>query len=372
MTVGYFCATPLHILHAVTMRLTTDKDAQGDIVVYNHFADAPRMVGALEGLGLFRRVILYDNNTLSLAGKVRRLWHALVPDTGIRSLLTNPFPYDKVVFFALDALTMTQLMQKGGDCAFYYGEDGIGSYINPALYRFSDVSRLLLWITGRRKYLAAVKGVYLHDPALRVANTHLAAVQMERLAFTDPAMVRVLRALWDVDENALDTSRPVMYFQEPLREVFDTDAPYIEEQALALAEEAFGPGRLYVKRHPRMAVEQPTDDRVLPCNAPYERVMGLWDQSATTLVSVISTAALQPLMLCGQRPVMVFLYRLLLDEGQPLRQLWDAFFEKLNARYGLEDRLFIPGSADELKEAMTRAAGAWREHYGNETGNTKK
>ena len=371
MTVGYFCATPLHILHAVTMRLTTDRDATGDIVVYNHFADAPRMVMALEGLGLFRRVTLYDNHTLSLSGKARRLWHSLVPDRVIRPLLTGPFPYDKVVFFALDALTMTQLMQKGRSCAFYYGEDGIGSYINPALYRFSDVSRLLLRLTGRQKYLAAVQGIYLHDPDLRVVNTHLTGVRMERLPFTAPAMVRVLRALWTVEEAALDTTRPVTYFREPLREVFGADAPHVEEMALALAEEAFGPHRLYIKRHPRMA-EGAVDHRTLPCNAPYERLMELWDQSATTLVSVISTAALQPLLLCGQQPTMIFLYRLLLAEGQPMRQTWDTFFEKLNARYGLGDRLFIPGSADELKEAMTRAAGAWNERYGNETGNPEK
>lgn len=372
MTVGYFCATPLHILHAVTMRLTTDKDTYGDIYVYNHFSDAPRMVEALKGLGLFHQVVLYDNCTQHIGDKARRLWHSLVPDKTIQSLLMDPFPYNKVVFFALDALTMTQLMEKGQACDFYYGEDGIGSYINPVLYRFSGISRLLLSLTGRKKYLSAVKGIYLHDPDLRVVNRHLPAVKMERAPFTDPDMERVLETLWAVDETVLDTTRPVMYFQEPLREVFDADAPHIEAQALSLAEEAFGPDKLYVKCHPRMVSKLPADHRILPCNAPYERIMGLWNQSTVTLVSVISTAALQPLLLCGKRPVMIFLYRLLLNETQPLRQLWDEFFEKLCACHRLEGRLFIPNCAAELEKALKQAAECWSNNYGNETGNSKK
>lgn len=370
MNVGYFCATPLHILHAVTMHLSNDKQTEGDIYIYNHFADAPRMVDALKELGLFQRVVLYDNSTRYVGDKFRRLWHSFVPDKVIRPLLTGDFPYQKAVFFALDALTMTQLMKKGRDCEFYFGEDGIGSYINPSLYRFSEISRFLLWLTGRRKYLATVKGIYLHDPALRVTNLHLPAEPMERVSFTDPAMEQVLRALWAVDESLLDTTRPVMYFQEPLREVFGTDAPHVEELALTLAEGAFGQGRLYVKAHPRMVKTVSKDAKLLPINAPYERLMGLWEQTTATLVSVISTASLQPLLLCGQRPVMIFLYRLLLNESHPMRQTWDAFFEKLHARYGLEGRLFIPDSADQLKEAMACAAKV--ECYGNETGNTEE
>ena len=370
MAVGYFCATPLHILHAVSMRLTTDRDAEGDIYVYNHFADAPRMVESLKGMGLFRKATLYCNNTLSLKEKMRRLWHAFVPDMAMRPLLTEPFLYKKVIFFALDALTMTQLMAKGQNCDFYYGEDGVGSYINPALYRFSGVSRLLLRLTGRNRYIAAVKGIYLHAPDLRVVNTHLTGVTMEKVPYDDPAMERALQMLWPVDETVVDTRRPVMYFREPLREVFGTDAPHIEEQALQLAEDAFG-GGVYVKRHPRMT-DGTADERILPCNAPYERLMGLWEQPRTVLVSAISTAALQPLILCGQRPVMIFLYRMLLEENHPLRRLWDEFFEKLTACYALSGRLFIPDDVGELKEAMAQAAGLLKEWYGNATGDTKE
>ncbi len=368
MRVGYFCATPLHILNAVTMRLTTDKQGEARLYVYDHFADASRMVQALEGLGLFDRVVLYENNTLSFGGKCRRALWGVLPHPVIRPLLTGVFPFDKVVFFALDALTMTQLMRHGRECAFYYGEDGIGSYINPQLYQASRISRCLLRLTGRYGYLSRIRGLYLHAPALRVVKDSLPVYPMERVSFSHGAMASVLEALWPVEESTIDTSRRVVYFREPLHELFGTDLSALEEQALRMAGEAFGAQGVYIKNHPRMATGA-EDDRTLPCGAPYERLMGLWNQEEAVLLSVISTAALQPLLLAGQRPFMIFLYRMALSEDAPLRRLWDGFFNNLRQQYPLAGRLFTPATTHELKEAITRASCLRGGAIGRETGN---
>ncbi len=372
MSVCYFCATPLHILHAVNLKLTAHEAIEADMVVYTHFADAPRTVEVLSRLGLFRRVMLYDNHTLTYGGKLNRLYHAFVPDALLRSWRRD-FPYDEVVFFALDPLTMTRLMAWGGGCRFYYGEDGIGSYINPRLYTPSPITRTLLGLTGRLRYLADVAGIYLHRPALRVFDPGFPAVAMDSLPATHPAMRRVMEALWPVDETAIDTTRPVMYFEEPLHELFGGDALAAEAAIPRLAAEIFGETRVYIKRHPRMTPGA-ADRRYLPCNAPYERVMGLWQAEHTALISAISTAALQPLLLCGGKPYMLFFYRLLLPAGAPAWQLWDTFFDKLRTAYGLEQRLLLPTTEAELKEAMAAIAAALAEgdNHGNEAGNTKE
>ncbi len=353
MTVGYFCATPLHILHAVGLKLTTHRESTGDLVVYTHFDDAPRMVEVLSQLGLFRRVMLFDNHTRTGGGKLRRLWHSVVPAPLLRPW-KRCFPFDEAVFFAIDPLTMSRLIAWGPSCRFYYGEDGIGSYINPTLYIPSLAGRLMLALTGRKKYMAKVAGIYLHHPALRVANVTLPGIPLPAPAMDDPTMHRVLEALWPVDEAAIDTRRRVMFFEEPLRELIDGVLPPLEKLVPRMVKAAFGDGQLYIKRHPRMVTSSAATSLLLPCQAPYERIMGLWKGEETVLISVISTASLQPLMLAGVKPAMVFLYRLLWPAEDPLRRLWDDFFDKLNDGYGLEGRLFLPESMAQLEEILTR------------------
>ena len=365
MRVGYFCATPLHVLHAISLRLTVDSAGTAQLFVYNHFADAKRLVTALRQLGPFERVELIDSCTKTLWDKLQRLWHSVIPIAPVRRLLRGAFPFDKAVFFVLDALTMTQLMKRGKSCDFYYGEDGIGSYINQRLYQYSAESRLLLRLTGREKYLRRIRGIYLHQPSLRVAHRDIPAALMPSVSLSAPPMAQILQQLWPLQEDAIDTDRRGIYLREPLQELFEGAFDDLEQRIMACIHTVFTSDKVYIKPHPRMPAPLGAGRDWLTCDVPFERLMGLFDPDRSVLVSVVSTAALQPVLLGDRPPVMVFLYRLLLQPEDPLRRLWDTFFEKLRAYGKVGERVLIPDTLQQLNKTLAQAAelSGYREQY---------
>jgi len=354
MTVGYFCATPLHIINAVNMLLTVDKESQADIFVYNHFADAKRIVECLEKTGLFKRCVYLDENVNSVKAKLKRVLHSFRPCREIREIAWGKFRYNKAVFFSLDQLTMTYLIKKGPQCSFYYGEDGLGSYINPKLYIPQKERDIMLKVTGRKKYLELVKGLYVHNPELLIANREFKAEKIDEIDFSGGEMKRVLEILWPLEDN-ISSDRDVLYFEEPVSEIFKTDAFDIEQKLTGYLKEAFGADKFYVKKHPRMAGVSASEELALKCNAPFERIMGLWDLDKTVLISVICTAALQPTLLCGKNPIMIFLYKMIIDEGNPLYAIWEEFFSKFRELYGSQLTLLLPACEQELKESIAEA-----------------
>ena len=356
MKVAYFCATPLHVINAVNMLLTCDSASQADIYVYNHFSDSQRLTEALGNTGIFEKCVYLDENVNSIRAKIRRLFHCFYPCAQIRDIKKNGFKYDKAVFFSLDQINMSYLIKKGRDCEFYYGEDGLGSYINPDIYVPKGERALILKLTGRMKYLERVKGLYVHNPELLIANRSYKAKKIEKTDFSGGEMKRILEILWPIEQGKINPERNVIYFEEPVREIFKTDAAEAEKALTEFVKESFGQEKFYIKKHPRMIKTSREQGFALDLDAPFERIMGHWELDKTVLISVVCTAALQPTLLCGKNPVMIFLYKMFLNQDDVLYAVWEKFFEKLQELYGEQMRIYLPSSFEELKEAVNSAA----------------
>ena len=352
--IGFYCATPFHVIVAVNMMLNEYKDEPADIYVLNYFPQAIEVVEMLKQTGLFQKVVFINLNNYNIWEKSKRLFHSFIPDKDIRDIC-NKFSYDNFFFLALDFLNIAFIvkaaLRKKSNCSFGYAEDGIGSYIKDIYVPSKTVSRLLR-ITGRIKYLKYVDKLYVFAPEFVVANRNFKVIGIQKFDGQSVQLKRICSILWP-DMPKLKAVNKILYFQQPLGERTGSDTSMAERQLINHVVSEYGVESITVKIHPRVSdCDICSQDIVLESRTPFEIFALEYNTSKNVLISALSTACFTPFLLLGQYPSLIFTYKILGDGVLSLTGDIEKFMNMFESLYRDKGKLFIPETIEEFNTCL--------------------
>ena len=107
--IGFYCATPYHLLIAIHLATTKYKDNKANIILMNHFSDAENIANKLKGLDLFDNVYLLNQSNKTYLQKIKRLAEFIIPNTQIKKFMQ--YDYTEMVFFANDFMNYAYIIK---------------------------------------------------------------------------------------------------------------------------------------------------------------------------------------------------------------------------------------------------------------------
>lgn len=358
---GYFCATPFHITAAITMQSGMFADEDGMLILLNHFGADEALVERIRSTGVFKEILVIENDYRTLWGNVKRALNVFFPVKPMR-FVANKTAFSRFVCFALDYMDLAYIMQRyrrrGIDCAFSFGDDGIGTYIAEGIFKPKDIAAKLLRLCGRLDELSRVTRVYAYKPAFMVANT---AYDVQPILQTEEACRcrrEAVCTIWPLEERP-PIDGGILYFEQPNEEDKDNADQAIEQAALAKATATLDTHAV-VKMHPRSLEEEAWRAfEVLKTKMPYE-VMLLQQQCAPAMMMTVSSTALFSTYLFDDLVAAtcpsVLLYRQMVHVNTVQAAALDELVERINAASD-NPCIFAPKTAAELEALLNSIRG---------------
>ena len=346
--VGYFCATPFHITAAITMQSEMFADEPATLVVLDHFNVDEALLERIRATGIFQEVLLYDNRYRTKMDNAKRLLRTFFPNRLMRDLAKKT-AFSHFVCFALNFIDLTYMIKRyekrGIDCEFSFGDDGVGTYIRPGIYRPKPVARRLLQLVGRLSLVDRVTRVYTYKPDFMVANREYDVYPILQSERACAARREAVRTIWPVGDD-VDIDGKILYFEQPHECGEGCEELRIEQDSLRLAVDKLDTEGV-IKMHPRSAAEPLWSEfTILKAKMPYE-VMLLQKQCDPKLMMTVSSTALFSTYLFDDLPAAscpaVLLYRLMPQKPGSLGGMLDKLCGVIN---GAQENPCIHNVAD--------------------------
>lgn len=346
----FFCATPYHIMLSIIIKENHFKAQSADIVIYNHFHGAKNLYEKILDTGIFKNVYFFNENNSSIKNRFKRIYHSIFPQKVIQRIANNSH-YSEMIFFALDFLNISYIIKRyhrsHKKCIFSYGEDGMGTYMEP-IYVPNKYLRLFLKITRRKQFLKKIKTLYVLVPHLLQCN-NFKNIKQIGTAKNNEILTFCKQTLWS--EGIGIQLKRVVYMQEPFYNDFSLNIDYIEHQILDICNKIFQNDFL-IKLHPITQKFKYSSASILRMNIPFELLLTESKPDSLIIISFLSTAAITPGFLFGHTPYLIFTYELLADKCPFINTEVTAFITELKKLKTCHERIFIPKTIEELKTIL--------------------
>lgn len=354
--IGYLCATPLHIINAITMQSGMFSEKKSTLIILDHFDVNELVVERIKETNVFDEVILFHSNNKTKWNKVMRLVHSVVPAKTIRQL-ANDREYTHFVSFALDFINVTYIIKRykkrGISCEFSYGDDGIGTYMNPNIYRPRKLAMEIMRWTCRLSFLDEIKKLYVYKPEYMVENKHYEIVAIEQSQKTCDKRKRAVCKIWPLDEK-INLEHSILYFEQP--NVLDNDKKDLEtEQEILRNAEKLLNASTIIKMHPRSGAEKQWQAFcILKTKMPFEVIL-LHIQCKPKLIMTVNSTALFSTYLFEDLQVTncpsILLYHLMEHQSITVNKSMDKLCMALNVSEHAK-HIYNPDSLEELQELL--------------------
>ncbi|NBI70635.1 hypothetical protein D3Z50_06105 [Clostridiaceae bacterium] len=351
----FFCATPYHVLLASIMKITYLKKETAELILYNHFKGAYALYENLKRTTLFSNVYFINENNYTLFNKLKRAFHIVFPDSVVKRVAKRCV-YNEIVFFAIDFLSASYIIREYNKrnlaCIFSYGEDGIGTYMDPGIYSPSPKTAFMLKITGRLRWLDRIHNIYVLEPKLLQSNFNKQIQLICLPAFLDSE--GYLNILWP--ERRKDKIGSVVYLQEPFVEDRNQKEVTDEKNVVEICQAIVGDSEFTIKLHPRTRNYRVNSKHIVKTSIPFECLLKPQELDDKIIISIMSTAAITPGLLYQRRPYIIFLYKLFPEI--PFDSKIQKFLDCLTGLPLYSEKVFIPHDINEmihvLKELRNR------------------
>ena len=156
------------------------------------------------------------------------------------------------------------------------------------------------------------------------------------------------------DLDVIDKS--VIMFDQTLEESIVSE----RQNAIAnMAADIFGENDLAVKMHPRSLID-PYDERIPRYRAkcPFEVLMSTMNMQDKVLISMFSTACMNPKLMLDVEPVVIFTLKLSgMEQFFLLNDDTLASIERFRATYRDQSRIYVPETMEELQAILKDLTG---------------
>jgi len=353
--IGYFCATPLHILSAATMQGGMFAGEESMLILLNHFHVDEALLQRIKETGVFTEVMLVENDYRTTVGNVKRLVNAFFPSKPMRYVAKRT-SFTHFVCYALDyidlAYIMSQYKKRGVDCEFSYGDDGLGTYVAP-IHQPKPLARKLLKLNGHLSMLDEVARLYVYKPEYIIVDHHLDVQPI----LQDEAACRTRRQaaahIWPLQEK-VDIDGGILYFEQPNPLDAEGSDRQIEQAMLQRAVETLG-AHAVVKMHPRSDADSAWSAfGVLRTKMPYEVLLQQAQCVPKMIMTISSTALFTTYLfddLSAEPCPAILLYKMMQYVNPASCKAISELCQRINAAQD-KPRIFVPETDEELQQIL--------------------
>lgn len=352
----YVCDTPLQILNCIKLRKSEflENEATHELYVMKQFRKADSIIQNLKEQKIFDHVYIFNHfgSVQGNKGKIIAVLRLLFPNSvlkkysadGERTIIEK---HDIVIMSLMTYLARTVLL--AGRCRnFYLIEDGLGSYEGNILNMNFDKNPIFKII-----HKVLYKGILTNPPKrMYLNNVAFCKSEIDTKLFELPAFsaesLKCLEKVFDYKEHELYLKKyRVVYLSQPYSELpgyrEGAEEQFLKEMKIALKNDYI------IRLHPRQSKEGFTSNLDVYDNS-WELECLKQIEEKHMLISLISTAAFMPKLLCDKEPKVLFLYRIFIEKKRN-PQLWEKaehLANNLKDSYKDKTKVMIPDNMEEL------------------------
>ena len=352
---AFICTTPLQVFNVVdfVMNDVMGSKDRSDIYINVNIRNSREIAKRVSELKAFRTVYL-----LGLASVKHRLYrlyaasYLFFPRSTMKRCVVPAPSLDRQYSYVFASSTTIDLLciKRAFRAERFLGfDDGLGSYSeNVFLDHESPRVRVVDVLFFGGKLQQSPEKLYLYRPDLYNGTVNC---EIELLPKISVDVQKALKYVFQYQDNELYRTHRTVYLSQPLnlqeRRLFDR-----EQEVLRLLQEA--DKDLLVRIHPRHSAENYSGCSIDTVNNMWELECVEQITDENILISAGSTAQVFPKLLFDKEPSLIFLYELLLDKEKATdyTSMRNAA-EKIKRLYRDPERVFIPQTMGEYKEALT-------------------
>jgi hypothetical protein len=354
-------------MNAVNIALTILNDEIIDLYVLDHSPECYRYYLILKESKVFKQVyFLKTRETYSLKKKNK---------------VSNLLSYRKKAFNALNYKRLENNIPNKESCYesifvaypdlptqiiyYYFKKQNFEVKFNlfeDGIYTYNALNKKDSWLRVRFSrmvfgsyVLEDCKSVYAYKPNfVNIKNKGIERLKIPEMKKSKDHGFEIINKLMGFDESHIEyLSNKCIFFDQPFG--FD-EIMKQQSKLLKIICEIMGPENVGVKIHPRTQENLYQDTcNVINIKIPFEILELNFDINNIILISVLSTACLNPKIVFNEEPYVILLYKLIELQGTD-----NAFLDivlKVKNSYNNKNRFFIPETVEELMIILTRLKG---------------
>lgn len=358
----FVCSTPIQLVTAINLKLSTLRDDDATLYVFDHSDVNRKVYNELKKEKLFTEIFYlktksFNQHWLQKYRMTRYFVNIIMHlnyEKTFSKLVSDMRVYD--VFWTSYMDRASQLFflthkKRNRDLDLYYFEDGLGSYgmLNT---RKNSLKQKIFHILGIDSSFAVMHAMYVYEPIL-VLNKQYPTIQIKALPKLEnnQSIKKVLNIIFSFNQSDLellnyryiifDTAASSKQIQASQRKLFD----FMTDKVGSLS---------CIKLHPRTNFQEVQyKGNISKVKAPIEMLCINTNVSQKVFISIISTAGTTPKLMFGQEPVVIFLYKLVgLELFSHLPDEYFEFIENFGKTYKNKNRVFLPESLNELEKIL--------------------
>lgn len=345
----FICNTAYQLMTCVQLRNTVYQCDEADLLLSNQMVDADRLAHRAEACGLFRCVKYIENKKQTFAN---RLAETLYDFRAVRRLHNSLGDYDVVCLsnISVFSILFVRFYQRA-PFELNIFEDGFVtySYAFAHMDRASVIAKTLL----PNGLLGHVTHLYLFSPELLEWHLpNITPMAIPKFSKDDRRTLSALNSIFGVDSLTDRYDKPFLFLEESF---FADHFPVDDVRLVEMLAAKVGRDNVMVKLHPRNP-ENRFSSRGIKTNTnfsiPWELIVLNSEFTNCTLVSISSSAILQPYLLLGAPIKAISLLKLLPTKPGNMKGELGVFMQSLFDKYS--NICFSPATEDEFLNVLTK------------------
>ncbi len=217
------CDTLYQLFNCINLFYAEEADSETDIYIGNAFYNVEVIAQRLREQGIFRNVYVYieDEKEKGIFKKISNKYERIVnPRAFIGRVVTEEvFPDEKQytdIYISMPYRFAIAMILSYPDANVQYYEDGLGSYFGKA-YNFTIDRKwkLVYGLFGISYKCLVPQKTYVYNKALSKSQMEGDIVEMPKVNYMDSRYRKVLRDIFDYEDNAIYDEKKCVYLTRP-------------------------------------------------------------------------------------------------------------------------------------------------------------
>ncbi|MGY4687977.1 hypothetical protein [Petrotoga sp. DB-2] len=356
------CSTPIQIMNALNLKLTLLKNKAVDLIILDHSKDNVIYYEELKKFQFFNELFFLKSRNMSggnseikwirylkTANHYLRKNELLKQSTGFKKKYEEFF----VCYPDIPSEIIYYLIKKNNPSVrLNMLEEGIFAY-TYFLHKYSLLRRMFTNFIFGGKTFKNYQKAYIYRPDFMEESGE--NIELKKLPFIDRNNNEIVQIFNNVFEykntDNTEWEQKVFYFDQPLQ--FQSINATVLKLVDFINAKLSPKFRLNIKLHPRTDKNKFGNKvSVIQTRVPFELVVANNEVKDKILISVFSSACLNPKIMFDEEPYVILLYKLvdlsMLGHNERIFNI----AHKVKESYKAKNKFFIPETFEELSEIL--------------------
>ncbi|SFC52500.1 hypothetical protein SAMN05443252_104102 [Bacillus sp. OV322] len=356
----FICSTPYHIYNAVSLVNTIYSDSEKDLYILDHSASNYEIYLNLKGEKIFDNILFLRTKNLTGGGSsipLIRYYNSfkhLLNSRYVTNQIFNDKVYDSIFISSPDIpsqLIYYFYKNKTNATQLFMYEDGTFAY-SYFDFQFNFFKKLFIKVIFGRDIMNEHTGVYVYRPEFLQTNKMVKINKLPSINKKDINIKNLLNKIMNYqDSYQRELDKPYIFFDQAFQ--FNSSMNR-GKQLLQFIITKTESDKVTVKLHPR-TVKSTYENlcKVTNLPIPFELFELNNEVEEKVLISISSTACLNPKIVYDEEPYVILLFKLLDNSiQQPLNSTFYDIVFKVKNSYRDINKFFIPETIEELENIL--------------------